>query len=77
MLQAIRGLRRNTVIVTIPNQRWRLRAEMVDQHELLTCPLKGERCLGERCAWWNHLDDECSVKTLGTLAAIDIGGRQR
>jgi len=43
-----------------------------------TCPLQdGEDCNEGGCAWWNFIDEECSVATLGTLATIDIGGRQR
>ena len=43
-----------------------------------TCPLMdGLKCLEKSCAWWNHIDEECSVATLGTLATIDIGGRER
>ena len=34
-------------------------------------------CLEKNCAWWNFIDEECSVATLGTLATIDIGGRER
>ncbi|MBA7694443.1 hypothetical protein ES703_103053 [subsurface metagenome] len=42
------------------------------------CPLQdGKPCQGSDCAWWNFIDEECSVKTLGTLATIDIGGRER
>lgn len=43
-----------------------------------TCPLQdGKYCNEKKCAWWNFIDEECSVKTLGTLATIDIGGRER
>lgn len=31
----------------------------------------------ELCAWWNHIDEECSIVTLGTLATIEIGGSER
>ena len=42
------------------------------------CPLTpGSWCYEEKCAWWNHIDEECSVATLGTLATIDIGGAER
>lgn len=42
------------------------------------CPLTpGELCVKVWCGWWNHIDDECSVTTLGTLATIDIGGADR
>lgn len=42
------------------------------------CPLRnGVPCIEEKCAWWNFFDDECTVKTLGTLATIEIGGRER
>jgi len=34
-------------------------------------------CIEKDCAWWNFIDEECSVATLGTLATIDIGGRGR
>jgi len=36
-------------------------------------PLQGlGRCTKGNCAWWNHIDEECSVATLGTLARITI-----
>ena len=44
----------------------------------LFCPIfEGNFCKEEDCAWWNHIGEECSVATLGTLATIDIGGRER
>ncbi len=42
------------------------------------CPIMSrEICMEKACAWWNHLDEECSILTLATLATIDIGGRER
>jgi len=50
----------------------------MDDHVEKICPLVGfTQCMKEKCAWWNFLDDECSILTLGTLATIDIGGRDR
>ena len=37
--------------------------------------LGGNTCIGKSCAWWNFLDDECSVKTLGELASLKIPHR--
>lgn len=34
-------------------------------------------CLEKNCAWWNHIDEECSIVTLATLATIEIGGSER
>jgi len=37
------------------------------------CPLQGlGRCTKGNCAWWNHIDEECSVATLGALARTMI-----
>lgn len=41
------------------------------------CPLQSSiPCYETRCAWFNHIDEECSIVTLATLATIDIGGRE-
>lgn len=41
------------------------------------CPLMDDTlCVEKSCAWWNHIDEECSIVTLATLASIDIGGRE-
>ncbi len=42
------------------------------------CPLLGGReCFRTGCAWWNHLDDECIVATLATLATLAINKADR
>lgn len=46
--------------------------------ELIYCPMMPRApCIEKKCAWWNHVDEECCVATLGTLATIDIGGKTR
>ena len=51
---------------------------MVTEHAREDCPLNGlGKCTRTNCGWWNSIDEECSVATLGTLATIDIGGRER
>lgn len=50
----------------------------VSTHRGEDCPLQGlGRCTKGNCAWWNHLDEECSILTLATLATIEIGGSGR
>ena len=41
--------------------------------ETKTCPSnQGKLCDTTDCAWWNHLDDECGMSTLFTLATLVI-----
>lgn len=42
-----------------------------------TCPLRDSNPCNEKyCAWWNPIDEECSIVTLATVASIDVGGRE-
>lgn len=63
------------------HQKWADGIQKMDEGDnpgTRTCPLmKGTPCTGKNCAWWNHIDEECSVATLGTLATIEIGGAER
>lgn len=45
---------------------------------LSTCPVnQGTSCYTTDCAWWNFLEEECTVATLATLATIKLSEADR
>ena len=45
----------------------------MDTYKRKDCPLQGlGKCTEKHCAWWNYIDEECSVATLGALARTMI-----